>query len=404
MNKKTDETATVLKANGENTKASCTLINEYTFDSFIVGDSNKFAHDLARTVADNYIEQNYNPLFIYGDSGLGKTHLLHAIRHAVEKNNPQHKVIYIRGNDFVDEFMSAVADDKIDKFRERYQRYKCVNYLLIDDIQHFVGKLATQDAFLNTYHALVRSGTQLVITSINSPIEINDFDNRLKTRFAQGVIAEIQPPEEDLQIKIIKQKAEQLGVTLPDAVTNYISASICTNIREMEGVVKAVVARSSILDEDITIDSVKAHLSYIELINKSKKENKIPDNISVNVEINIKKLCENTGFISLDEDDYKNVLDGAQKVYIGTGHAVGEGKSVRAARLAITNPIMAMPINEALKTLIIFTVSLDGDLNDVEEAAELIANAAHPDAAIIFGAFFDEEMEDEIRIDIIATR
>ena len=127
-------------------------------------------------------------------------------------------------------------------------------------------------------------------------------------------------------------------------------------------------------------------------------------NITVNLEININKLCESIGFINLDEDDYKSVLDGAQQVYIGTGHAAGKGKSIRAARLAITNPIMAMPISEALKTLIIITVSLDGDLNDVEEAAELIANAVRPDAAIIFGAFFDEEMEDEIRIDIIATR
>ena len=147
-----------------------------------------------------------------------------------------------------------------------------------------------------------------------------------------------------------------------------------------------------------------AALAVAENINESKKENKIPNNISVNVEIDIKKLCKNTGFISLDEDDYKNVLDGAQQVYLGFGHATGEFKSEKAARFAITNPIMAMPFNEASKVMIIITIPLDADLEDVEAAANLISSEAHKDANIIFGAFFDEEMEDEIRIDIIATK
>jgi len=133
-------------------------------------------------------------------------------------------------------------------------------------------------------------------------------------------------------------------------------------------------------------------------------KNKIPDNITANVEINIKKLCETTGFINLDEDDYKSVLDGAQEVYLGTGHAVGEGKGKKAASLAMTNSLMTMPFDEALKLLIIITGFLDMDLEDVESAANLIVDTTHPDAKIILGAFFDEEMEDEIRIDIIATK
>ena len=128
------------------------------------------------------------------------------------------------------------------------------------------------------------------------------------------------------------------------------------------------------------------------------------NNITVNLEINVKKLCEPVGFINLDEDDYKAVLDGAKQVYLGSGHATGEGKSTRAACLAITNPLMAMSFNEASKLLIIITGSLDIDLEDVESAANLISDAGHPDAKIIFGAFFNEDMEDEIRIDIIATK
>jgi len=127
-------------------------------------------------------------------------------------------------------------------------------------------------------------------------------------------------------------------------------------------------------------------------------------NISANVEININNLCENIGFINLDEDDYKNVLSGAEQVYIGSGFASGKGKSRKAASLAVMNPLMAMPISEALKTLVIITVSLDCDLVDIEEAAKLITNAVHPEAKIIFGASFDDDMEDEIRVDIIASR
>ena len=139
---------------------------------------------------------------------------------------------------------------------------------------------------------------------------------------------------------------------------------------------------------------------------KDKNEkSKVPDNISVNVEFNIEKLCENTGFISLDEDDYKNVLGGAKQTYIGYGHATGERKGVKAARMAAANQFMAMPLKEAAKVLIINTVSVeDTELSDIEDAAQVIIDAAHPDANIIFGAFFDEDMENEMRVDIIATK
>jgi len=401
MNGKTDETVTEFKTGGENTNTSSILVSEYTFDSFIVDDSNKLAHDLALAVAEKNNEQSSNPLYIHADSGLGKTHLLNAIRHTVEKNNPHHKVVYIRCNDFMDELVNAIKSGRIDGFREKYIN---VDYMLIDDFQLIAGKSATEYELFTIYSALIDSGKTVVIAADKFPCEINDLDNRLRSHFMHGVVADIQQPEEPLRKEIIKKKAQQLGVLLPEDVVSYIAVNITSNIRELEGVVKGVVARSSILDEDITIDSVKAHLSYIELINKSKKENKIPDNISVSVEINIKKLCENTGFISLDEDDYKNVLDGAQQVYIGTGHTAGKFKSEKAARFAITNPIMAMPFNEASKVMIIITIPLDADLEDVEAAANLISSEAHKDANIIFGAFFDEEMEDEIRIDIIATK
>ena len=276
---------------------------------------------------------------------------------------------------------------------------------MIDDIQCITGIEYAQEEFLRICKTLEESEKQVVCVSDKSLHEMTKIVDSFREQFPQSLLADIQPPEEELLIKITKRNVEQLDTVLTDDVINYIVANVFTSIRELEGVIKGIIARKEILGEEITIDSVKAHLKYIESINDvSKKNNRIPENISVNIELNIKKLCENTGFINLDEDDYKSVLDEAQQVYLGSGHAAGECKSKKAARLAITNPLMAMPIIEASKMLILITGSMDIDLSDIEDAAQVIIDAVHPDTKIIFGAFFDEDMENEMRVDVIATK
>jgi len=231
--------------------------DEYTFEHFVVGNSNKFAHAAALAVAEGQQKQNYNPLFIYGASGLGKTHLLYAIRHAVEKKSPNFNIVFVKGEVFTNELILAIRQGKNIEFREKYRG---ADLFLMDDIQFIAGRIETQEEFFNTFNTLYELGKQVVFTSDRPPQEIYRLEERLKTRFESGLLADISPPDDLLRIAIVRNKAEQLGVILPDDVTNYIAENLTSNVRQLEGAVKMLIAYRDIMDDEITVTSVAMHL------------------------------------------------------------------------------------------------------------------------------------------------
>ena len=231
----------------------------YTFDNFIVGNSNKFAHAAAVAVTDKP-GQIYNPLFIYGNSGLGKTHLLLAIGHDLLNKNPNLNVAYIKGDDFTNELIQAISRSTTNDFHEKYRN---VELLLVDDIQFIAGKTATQEEFFHTFNTIYESGHQIVITSDRPPMEMTTLDDRLRTRFEGGLMADIQPPDLETRMAIIRNKATQLGLLLSDDVVLYIAENITSNIRQIEGVIKRLTAYKEILDDTITIDSIKRAISDV---------------------------------------------------------------------------------------------------------------------------------------------
>ena len=211
---------------------------QYTFDNFIVGASNKFAHAACTAVARNPAT-NYNPLFIYGPSGLGKTHLMSAIVNEIKRKNPRAKVVYIKGEDFTNEMIECLSNQAMNKFHEKYR--KC-DVLLIDDIQFIAGKTSTQEEFFHTFNTLHENNSQIVLSSDRPPKDIATLEDRLKTRFEWGLIADIQPPDLELRIAIIKKKAEQAGITLSDEVSTFLAENLRSNIRQIEGTVKKLSA------------------------------------------------------------------------------------------------------------------------------------------------------------------
>ncbi len=225
----------------------------YTFDRFIVGNSNKFAHAAAIAVADNP-GVKFNPLFIYGSSGLGKTHLLLSIGHSIHEKDPKKQIVYIKGDEFTIQLIRAIKDGTTDDFHTRYRN---VDLLLVDDIQFIAGKQATQEEFFHTFNNIYEAGHQIVITSDRPPMEMSLLDDRLQTRFEGGLMADIQPPDMETRMAIIRNKASQLGLILSDDAVEYIAENITSNIRQIEGVIKRLTAYREILDDTITIDSVK---------------------------------------------------------------------------------------------------------------------------------------------------
>lgn len=225
----------------------------YTFDRFIVGSSNKFAHAAAIAVAENP-GKTYNPLFIYGNSGLGKTHLLLAIGQQIHEKSPEKSIAYIKGDEFTNQLVKSIKDGTAEEFR---QKYRNVDLFLVDDIQFIAGKQQTQNEFFHTFNNIFEAGHQIVITSDRPPLEMSILDDRLRTRFEGGLMADIQPPDLETRMAITRNKAGQLGLLLSDDAVEYIATSITANIRQLEGVIKRLTAYKEILDDVITIDSVK---------------------------------------------------------------------------------------------------------------------------------------------------
>jgi chromosomal replication initiator protein len=223
----------------------------YTFDQFVVGPSNQLAYAAAMNVAENP-GTTYNPLFLYGGAGLGKTHLLNAIGHQILRDRPGARVIYTSTETFVNEFISTIRFMKTDEFRNKY-RGNC-DVLLIDDIQFISSKTRSQEEFFHTFNTLYESRRQIVITSDSYPQEIQELEERLRTRFQWGLIADIQPPDIETRVAIIQRKAENEKIDIPDDVAMFIASSVKSNIREIEGSLKRLGAFASIYGKPITLD------------------------------------------------------------------------------------------------------------------------------------------------------
>lgn len=220
----------------------------YTFDNFIVGNSNRFAHSAALAVAQNP-GSAYNPLFIYGNSGLGKTHLLLSIGHAIHEKDPSKKIAYIKGDEFTNQLIRSIREGKAEEFRNKYRN---VDLFLVDDIQFIAGKEATQNEFFHTFNNIYEAGHQIVITSDRPPMEMSLLEDRLRTRFEGGLMADIEPPDIETRKAITRNKAAQLGLVLDDEAANLISEKLSSNVRQIEGVVKRLTAYKEILGKTIT--------------------------------------------------------------------------------------------------------------------------------------------------------
>ncbi len=236
---------------GQSPAVTKTMLNDkYSFNTFVIGSGNRFAHAASLAVAEAPAKA-YNPLFIYGGVGLGKTHLMHAIGHYVIDHNPNAKVVYLSSEKFTNEFINSIRDNKAVNFRNKYRN---VDVLLIDDIQFLAGKEQTQEEFFHTFNALHEESKQIVISSDRPPKEIPTLEDRLRSRFEWGLITDITPPDLETRIAILRKKAKAENLDIPNEVMLYIANQIDTNIRELEGALIRVVAYSSLINQDMNAD------------------------------------------------------------------------------------------------------------------------------------------------------
>lgn len=245
----------------------------YTFENFIVGKSNQLAQSVALGVAEHPFHLN-NPLYLYGPSGLGKTHLLFAIINKLKQNNPNYRILYVTGEEFTNELVEALAQNKPMSFREKYRN---LDVLLVDDIQFIAGKKAIQEEFFHTFEALFQNNKQLILASDVSPEEINELESRLKTRFSWGMVADIQPPDLELRTAIFRRKSLDFGFDLDYSVLNYLAENITQNIRQIEGAIRKLRAECLVSGDKCTVQMAERVLGAF--LNSKKNDESILDRI-----------------------------------------------------------------------------------------------------------------------------
>lgn len=250
---------TSLAEPNENSSSRSQLNPKYVFDTFVIGNSNRFAHAASLAVAEAPAKA-YNPLFLYGGVGLGKTHLMHAIGHYILNQNPKANVIYVTSEKFTNELINSIRDDRNVEFRNKYRN---VDVLLVDDIQFIAGKERTEEEFFHTFNELHSSNKQIIISSDRPPKEISTLEDRLRSRFEWGLTADIQPPDLETRIAILRKKAKVENIDVSNEVTQYIATKIQSNIRELEGALIRIVAYSSLTNKDITLELASEALKDI---------------------------------------------------------------------------------------------------------------------------------------------
>ncbi len=231
----------------------------YTFETFVVGKSNEFAHAAAQAVASSP-SRSYNPLFLYGGVGLGKTHLLHAIGHHILRHHPRLQVMYLAAEQFVNELINSIRFDRMPVFRERY---RTIDVLLVDDVQFLANKERTQEEFFHTFNTLYSSQRQIILSSDSSPRQIPTLEERLRSRFEWGLITDIQPPDLETKVAILRRKAETEGVELPQGVAYFVARQVRSNIRELEGLLNRVIAFASLTGKPLSLELTKETLKDI---------------------------------------------------------------------------------------------------------------------------------------------
>ena len=241
--------------------SNSTLNSNYTFDTFVVGNNNSFAHAAALAVAEAP-GSSYNPLFLYGGVGLGKTHLMHAIGNEILRSNKSSKVLYVTSERFTNEFIDAIKNNKMENFRNKY---RTIDVLLIDDIQFIVGKERIQEEFFHTFNTLYESKKQIILSSDKPPRDIQLLEDRLKSRFEWGLIVDISLPDYETRFAILRKKAEAEHIIIDDEILSNIAMRIDTNVRELEGVLNKLIAYSSLTHSPITMESAEKHINEVVL-------------------------------------------------------------------------------------------------------------------------------------------
>ena len=351
-----DDEALSQRQNPQEQKTSSIMDSgEFTFETFVVGPSNQLACSAARAVADAP-GQHYNPLFIYGSSGLGKTHLLYAIAHVIRKKNPSAKILYIKGDEFINDFVESVRSGKAGEFRVKYRE---ADLMLVDDIQFVAGKVETQNEFFHTFNTLYESKKQIVLTSDRPPQEMALLDDRLRTRFEWGLMADVQQPVLETRVAIVKNKAANLGLILSNDVANYIANKITSNVRQLEGTVHKIKAFH---DLGIEIDQSTVDRAIQDMI-RSNEFIITPDNI-------IKEVCR---YFRVEEDQIRGPSR-SREILNARQIAMYLIRSMTSLSLDETGKLFKRDHTTALNGITKIENRMKGDNNFAETVKAIITN------------------------------
>ena len=351
-----DDEALSQRQNPQEQKTSSIMDSgEFTFETFVVGPSNQLACSAARAVADAP-GQHYNPLFIYGSSGLGKTHLLYAIAHVIRKKNPSAKILYIKGDEFINDFVESVRSGKAGEFRVKYRE---ADLMLVDDIQFVAGKVETQNEFFHTFNTLYESKKQIVLTSDRPPQEMALLDDRLRTRFEWGLMADVQQPVLETRVAIVKNKAANLGLILSNDVANYIANKITSNVRQLEGTVHKIKAFH---DLGIEIDQSTVDRAIQDMI-RSNEFIITPENI-------IKEVCR---YFRVEEDQIRGPSR-SREILNARQIAMYLIRSMTSLSLDETGKLFKRDHTTALNGITKIENRMKGDNNFAETVKAIITN------------------------------